>query len=101
MSEVINKLIDDILELILGDMDCHHEVDHEEGGTHMSVEYNLKDEAKLRDKIEALLKSRVTEEWIEEKARELHDKAYEVYPSIRSTAYWKNFIRSLVEEIKK
>ncbi len=51
----MDKLIDEIIELILEDMDCHHEVDHEEDGVHTSVEYNLKDETKLREKIGELI----------------------------------------------
>ena len=49
------KLIDDIIELILGDVDCHHEVDHDEDGIHLSVEYNLNDETKLRGMIGRLI----------------------------------------------
>lgn len=54
----MDKLIDDIIELVLDDMDCHHERDQDEYGrtTHCTVEYSLKDEAKLRDKIVALIK---------------------------------------------
>jgi len=51
----VEKLIDDIIELILGDMDCHHEVDHEEDGVHTSVEYNLNNETKLRGMIKELI----------------------------------------------
>lgn len=51
----MNKLIDEIIELILDDVDCHHEVDHEEDGTHMSVEYNLNNETKVRGMIKALI----------------------------------------------
>jgi len=51
----IDKLIDDIIELILGDVDCHHEVDHDEDGAHVSVEYNLNDETKLRGMIRELI----------------------------------------------
>lgn len=55
MSKAIDKLIDNILELVLDDMDCHHEVDHEEDGTHMSVEYSLKNETVLKERIEKLI----------------------------------------------
>lgn len=55
MSKTIDKLIDDIIEFILGDMDCHHEVDHEEDGVHTSVEYSLNDEMKLRGMIGELI----------------------------------------------
>ena len=51
----MDKLIDDIIELVLDDMDCHHEVDHDEDGTHMSVEYSLNNETKLRGKIGELI----------------------------------------------
>jgi len=51
----IDKLIDDIIELILGDVDCHHEVDKDEDGVHTSVEYSLSDETKLREVIRALI----------------------------------------------
>ena len=52
----MDKLIDDIIELVLDDMDCHHEVDHEEDGTHMSVEYSLNNETKVKGKIGELIK---------------------------------------------
>ena len=51
----MDKLIDDIIELVIGDMDCHHEVDHEENGTHMSVEYNLTGETKIRGMIKEMI----------------------------------------------
>ena len=51
----MEKLIDDIIELILGDVDCHHEINHDEDGTHLSVEYNLNNETKLRGMIGALI----------------------------------------------
>ena len=56
MSKTTDKLIDDIIELILDDIDCHHEVDHEEDGVHISVEYSLGDEVKLRGMIGELIK---------------------------------------------
>ena len=61
MSKTIDKLIDDIIELVLEDMDCHHEVDHDEDGVHTSVEYNLNDEARTRGKIKALIKNQEEE----------------------------------------
>ena len=51
----MDKLIDYIIELILGNVDCHHEVDHDEDGTHTSVEYNLNNETKLRGMIKELI----------------------------------------------
>lgn len=51
----MNNLIDDIIELIMDNVDCHHEVDHDEDGTHLSVEYNLNREAIVRIKIRDLL----------------------------------------------
>ena len=61
MSKTTDKLIDDIIELILDDMDCHHEVDHEEDGVHTSVEYNLNDETKLRGMIGELIDKAIEE----------------------------------------
>ena len=61
MSKTIDKLIDDIIELILEDMDCHHEVDHDEDGVHTSVEYSLNDEAKLRGMIGELIDKAIEE----------------------------------------
>lgn len=55
MSKVTDKLIDDIIELILEDMDCHHEVDHDEDGAHISREYYLNNETKIRGMIEELI----------------------------------------------
>ncbi len=106
MSKITDKLIDDIIELILDDMDCHHEVDHEEDGAHMSVEYSLKYELKVRNKIIAILEPRVTEEWIEEKAKYLHDKISGLNHSVcryncEAMVRFRNFIGSLVEEINK
>ena len=51
----MRQLMDDIIELILDNVDCHHEVDHEEDGTHMSVEYNLSRETIVRIKLRELL----------------------------------------------
>ena len=62
MSKTTDKLIDDIIELILGDMDCHHEVDHDEDGVHTSVEYSLNDEMKLRGMIGELIDKAIEEE---------------------------------------
>lgn len=114
MSKVIDKLIDDIIELILGDMCCYHEQDHDEDGVHTTVEYSLNDETKLRGMIGELIeqskvliqKPEVTEEWIEEKARELLE-LFSLYPysdnkslKARTLKTSKDFIHSLVEEIK-
>lgn len=55
MSEIIDKLIDDIIELILGDVDCFHDQDHDEDGIHLSVEYNLNNGTKLRGMIGELI----------------------------------------------
>lgn len=55
MSKTTDQLIDDIIELIVGDMDCHHEIDHDEGGIHTSVEYSLNDEVKIRQWIGKLI----------------------------------------------
>ena len=109
MSKTTDKLIDDIIELILGDMDCHHDVDHDEDGVHTSVEYNLNDEVKLRgmigeliDKaIEEIQKPEVTEEWIEEKAQEVMFLVDDVNTAWnRKVKNVRDFIRSLIEEIK-
>ena len=65
----MDKLVDDIIEFILEDMSCYHEDD----GICSSVEYRLNNEAKVRDKIVALIKKpEVTEEWMAGKARELY-----------------------------
>jgi len=109
MSKIIDKLIDNIIELILEDMDCQHEVDHDENGAHTSVEYNLKYELKVRGKIMALLEPGVTEDWIEEKAKELREIRVEVKEAsfekfdlvFLSQSQAKDFIRSLVKEVVK
>jgi len=59
----MEKLIGDIIELILDDVDCHHEVDHDEDGAHTSVEYNLSSETKLREKIRELLQEKTDKDW--------------------------------------
>lgn len=97
MSKTTDKLIDDIIELILEDMDCHHEVDHDEDGSHMSVEYNLNDETKLKGKIEALLKPEITKEWLEKQAKQMALCFGFVGQSNIGIA--KDFIRSLVEKM--
>ena len=48
MSIIIDQLIDDIIELILENMDCQHEVDHDEDGAHTTVDYSLKNETTFR-----------------------------------------------------
>lgn len=55
MSKTTDKLTDDIIELILDDIDCYHEVDHDEDGVHTSVEYSLNDETKIRGWIGKLI----------------------------------------------
>lgn len=50
-----DKLIDDILELVIGDMGCHHEVDRDEDGVHVSDEYSFNDEKEIRGKIGELI----------------------------------------------
>ena len=55
MSKTTDKLIDDIIELILDDMDCYHEVDHGEDGIYTEVDYSLNNEAKLRGMIGGLI----------------------------------------------
>jgi len=100
----MEKLIDDIIELILGDMDCHHEVDHDEDGTHLSVEYNLNNETKLREMIRELIrKPKVTEEWIRDFIREKTDELMEIIDDPHMVLGRKllkvdDFIRSLVEK---
>lgn len=112
MSKVItDKLVDDILEVVLEDMDCQHEVDHDEDGAHASVEYNLKYELKVRNKIIVLLKPYqqikemiqkpgVTEERIEEKAKEIVEEiGYRIegeYLKVHLDRA-KDFIHSLLE----
>ena len=101
MSEITDRLVDNIIEIILEDMDCQHEVDHGEDGSHTSVEYNLQYELKVRGKIMALLKPKVTEEWIEEKAKQINA----VMVKLRHVLYaekmkqLKDFTRLFIEEI--
>lgn len=98
MSETTGKLINDIIEVVLDDVSCQHRVDHDEDGAHTSVEYDLCYEAKIRDKILALLEPRVvTEEWVEEKAKEIH-KMYHFVSMLEFNGA-KDFIRSIIEEI--
>lgn len=52
---IIDRLVDDILEVVLEDMDCRHEIDHDQFRTQTSVEYNLKNELKVRNKIIVIL----------------------------------------------
>ena len=61
MSKTTDKLIDDIIELILGDMGCHHEVDRDEDGIHTSAEYSLNDEVKIRMWIGELIDKAIEE----------------------------------------
>lgn len=59
MSIIIDQLIDDILEVVLEDMGHQTEWSHDEDGAHTSVEYNLKNEAKLKGKIEKLIEQTI------------------------------------------
>ena len=61
---ILDKLVDDILEVVLDDMDCRHEQDHDEAGVYMSVDYNFKNELKVRNKIITILEPKVNKEWI-------------------------------------
>ena len=83
MSELIDKLIDDIIELILEDVDCHHEESHEEDGVHMSVEYSLNNETKLRGMIGGLI----------EKSKEMAQEPEPMEPL--------GFLRRFSKEIEK
>ena len=113
MNKLIDRLIDNIIELVLEDMDCHHVESLDEDGHRMSVEYNIKYETVLKERIGKLIeqwskKPEVTEEWIEEKAKKVtalfyrltqHEPYLENHQINLQQA--KDFIRSLVEEIKK
>ncbi len=46
-----DKLIDDILELVIGDMCCHHESSLDEDGPSISAEYSFYNETKVRGMI--------------------------------------------------
>lgn len=70
MSEKRNKLIFDIIELILEDMCCYHEESHDEDGVHTSVQYSLNSEPKLVGMIDKLIeqveeKPKVSQEFVE------------------------------------
>lgn len=74
----MDKLIDEIIEIVLEDMDCHHEVDHEEDGIHTSVDYSLNNEEKIRGMIGKLIEGidavqlpEITEAWTDAKAKEI------------------------------
>lgn len=58
----MNQLINEIIEVVLGGVDCHHEVDHEEDGAHMSVEYNLNNETLIKLNIEELIKESMSKD---------------------------------------
>jgi len=68
----MKKLMDDIIELILDNMDCHHEVDHDEDGTHVSVEYNLNREAIVRIKMRELIEELASKEGDWDNARDAY-----------------------------
>ena len=55
MSEITDRLVDSILEVILEDMDCKHRISRNENGAHISADYSLKNELKVRNKIIAIL----------------------------------------------
>ncbi len=59
----MKKLIDDIIETILDDVNCHHEVDHDEGGSHSSVEYDLYNEVITRETIRRLIQEKANKNW--------------------------------------
>ena len=56
MNKIIDRFIDNIIELVLEDMDCHHVESLDEDGHHMSVEYNIKYETVLKERIGKLIK---------------------------------------------
>ena len=97
----MEKLIDNIIELILGDVDCHHEVDHDEDGVHTSVEYNLNNETKLRGLIRELIqKPGVTKEWIEKMAVDIaNDYGDVAFPNLITIV--KRIIARAGVEVKK
>lgn len=51
----LDDVIELIIEAVLEDVSCHHEVDHDEDGAHTSVEYNLNNETKLRERVKELI----------------------------------------------
>lgn len=59
----MEKLIEDIIDVILDDVNCHHEVDHDEDGDHISAEYNLNNEIKVKGMIKDLLQEKANKDW--------------------------------------
>lgn len=117
MSKPTDKLIDDIIELILGDMNCYHDPDYEYHLHRVCVEYSLNDEMKIRRQLRELIKKakeqikkmiqkpEITEEWKEKKATRLYKKAMFTperggKSTLISMAWAMDFINSLVEEIE-
>jgi copper chaperone CopZ len=90
----MDKLIDDIIDVILVNMDCQHEVDHDEGGVHTSVEYSLNNETKLRGMIGELIdKSR--EELFEIKVQEYERGLKDAKPAVD-----EGFINTWAKELE-
>ncbi len=103
MSE---KLIEEIIEIVLGNASCEHQEQEKypRGPRYDDVTYNLNNEQEVIRKCVALIKKEVPEEWIDKKAKELHDK---LWPGEKCGGHCsrqkeiKNFILSIVEKIQK
>lgn len=97
-----DEIIDNVIEVILGDVDCFHTQDLPEGGIYSESEYSLNNEAKVRGKIEALIKPEITEKWIGEKATELKEGLFGIKMDFDNRKrFWaiKDFIHSLIGEL--
>ena len=43
IRKLIQVDVDEIIQVVLDHAECHHNVDHDEDGTHVDVEYQVKD----------------------------------------------------------
>ena len=98
--EFTRSLIEEIIEIILGNVSCDHQPG-DEYGRGGSVDYSLDNEKKVMKKCLALImKPQVKEEWIEERALELHGKLYpNLGTDLDMLELMMDFIRSFIKEL--
>ena len=59
--EINDDLLDDIIEVFIEHVDCHHTVDHDEDGIHPNKEYSITSEMIVKEKLRKLFDKEVIE----------------------------------------
>jgi len=55
MARVREAEIDDIIDVVLGHVECHHRVDHDEDGVHETRDYDIDSEMIVKEKLRKIL----------------------------------------------